>query len=504
MNFSFLTSFFKEKKHTLQLPDSLLVKKLKQISKENNFLLYDNVTLYHHARSFFIPLIILDPNRGIYLFEYKDWSYDELKSATVEKSTNLDASQENLAFEKAHDFIKQKFNELSHNDGVEIFNFLLMENLNIGEYAHLDISFKELLPEHRVMFHDSSHEEILQKLKASKQATSSLPSPTDILSNLLIQYTIFDKNKNLHLCTKEQKHFIDSDIHDHQTLFARPKSGKTNTILLKAILEKLKNPDIRISIIEPTTLASDILKQKLINTVERGIVEVDITSIHIITPGELINKHLTKLNKSTLDGEAIHIDSTLMNKNFNIADLIICDDSDLLPNEFIAYLKHIQKKSDLLLISNQNNKNHTYVFEKSFVSKHRNTLFKQSNPHAKALQIISKLLESNPSSDILVISDTLSKEKLNDDLEFFIRDKAVLLDSSKNLIDQNLNALLLSTYDQLSGVDAKYVLLMDLDSASDIQTDYAMNLADDTLYILYEDDSQKLQDLRNKYESNEN
>ena len=146
MNLSSIFSLFKKKPKTRKLPDSLLIKKLKEVSKNNGLSIYENITIYHHTQSFFIPLLILDPTRGIYLFEYKEWSYDDLKNATVSKATNQDSSNKSLAYQKTHDFIKQKFNELTHNDGVPIYNYLLMENLNSDEYKHLDDSFKELLP----------------------------------------------------------------------------------------------------------------------------------------------------------------------------------------------------------------------------------------------------------------------------------------------------------------------------------------------------------------------
>ena len=104
--FSFL-SLFKKKSKTLKLPDSLLVKKLKQVCKNNNLSIYENITIYHHKQSYFIPLLIVDTKRGIYLFEYKEWSYNDLKDATISKATNQDASEESLSFEKTQ-FYKTK------------------------------------------------------------------------------------------------------------------------------------------------------------------------------------------------------------------------------------------------------------------------------------------------------------------------------------------------------------------------------------------------------------
>ena len=219
MNLSFFTSLFYKNK-TLKLPDSLLIKKLKSVADKNNFPIFENITIYHHSKNFFIPLLISDESRGIFLFEYKDWSYNELKNAKIEKATLQDSKKDNLAFEKSHEFIKQKFNELIHNDGVPIFNYLLMENLNTDEYKHLDESFQKLLPEEKVMFNDSSEDTILIKILKSKISKIKLPNTSEIMSTLLIQYAIVENSETLHLSSKEQREFIDSPLLKYTTLKA--------------------------------------------------------------------------------------------------------------------------------------------------------------------------------------------------------------------------------------------------------------------------------------------
>ncbi len=500
MDLSFLTSFFEKKKKTLTLPESLLVKKLKSITSANDFLVYENLTIYHHASNYFIPLLILDGSRGIYLFEYKDWSYDDLKNVKAQKAKNQTSSTDTLAFEKSQNIIKQRFNELTHSDGVPIFNYLLMENLNAAEYEHLDISFQELLPKKKVMFSDSSHAEILQKLEHASLITS-LPTAADIMGNLIVQYSIIDNNSKLQLCTTEQMSFINTELDTHTILSCSAGSGKTSAVLLKSILEKLKDHEIKIIIIKPTTLACDILKKRLLNIIEHAIVEIDITSIEILTPVGLLNKHLIKLGKETL-GNSIYIDNILMQKKFSAANLILCDDSQLYPADFISYLKHIQEKEKLLLVSSDSEEKN-YTFEKSFRSKGREIHFIQTIEHAKALQLVSKLLESNDAKDILVVSNSLSKEKLNEDLESFIKDKAVLLDSSKNLINQDIDNLLLSTYAEINGINSKFIILMDVCFAPLKELEYAFGLAESSVYVLYEESCEQVESLRTNYESNQ-
>ena len=221
MNMFSFSSLFKKKQKTLTLPDSLLIKKLKEVAKNNDLSIYENITIYHHKKSFFIPLLILDSTRGIYLFEHKEWSYDDLKNATVSKATNQNSSNKSLAFEKTHEFIKQKFNELTHDDGVDIYNYLLMENLNSDEYEHLDDSFKELLPHQKIMFSDSLEEEILQKLNETPISINPMPNEANIMGNLLVQYLILSKDKEIYLATHEQRKFIESKtVRENSNLIA--------------------------------------------------------------------------------------------------------------------------------------------------------------------------------------------------------------------------------------------------------------------------------------------
>jgi hypothetical protein len=502
MNIPFLNKFFKKEIKPLSLPDSILVKKLKTVATINDLFLYKDTIIYHHAKSYAIPLMLLDIQRGLYIFEKKDWSYDDLKNATVEKAKNQNASKDTLSYQNTQDIIHQKFNELTHKDGVPIFNYLLMENLNAQEYEHLDSSFHQLLPRDRVIFSDTSEEEILKKLELIELSAAPLPSKDEIMGTLLIQYTVLDDNLQLKLCTQEQIAFIDAPIEGTCNLYAKTATGKSSALLLKAILTKLQFPTKKIMIIKPTQLAADMLKSKLLETVEHAIVEIDLSSISIVTPIELLNQHLQKLKKEPLH-DKVFIDPILMKKKFHAADLILCDDTNLLQEEFINYLEHIQEQKPLVLV-NAKERNIDFTFTTKLTKDKRDVHFLQTNPHAKALHTIAKLLKDSPAKDIIVISNSLSKEKLNDDLEFFIEDKALLLDSSKNLIDQEFHSLLLTTYSDVVGLKAKHVILLDLCFSDFEELEFAFELASESVYILYDEECEEIRTLEENYESNKN
>lgn len=478
MNLSSFTSLFnKNSSKVLSLPQSLLVKKLKNLAKTNDFLIFENITIYHHAKNFFIPLLILEKRRGIFLFEYKDWSYDDLKNVKAQKASNQDTSNNTLAFEKSHEFIKRKFNELVHNDGVPISNFLLMENLNSDQYKHLDSSFHQLLPEDKVMFNDSAEESILKKMMHNNEVMTATYEVASVMSTLLIQYALLDKNKKIYLASDEQKKFINAPLLSHDLLRGVPGSGKTSSILLKAILEKLKNPKYKIVIIKPSNLACDILKKNLLDTIEHAIIEIDLTSIEILTP-------VNYTSKSTR------------------YDLIICDDSWSCQKTFIDELKIQKKNRHLILVEDSNTSTEQIHFTNNFKNQNKNIFFYQVNPYAKTLQIISTLLLTSKASDILVVANKVNTLKIKDDLEFYIEDKLTLLDATKGLIEQDLNNLLLASYNDISSIDVDFVILMDIASSDIKKIKHAFNLCRKGVYILYEEESDNLQQLRNNFENN--
>jgi len=480
MKLPFFKSLFNTNKtKSLSLPESLLIKSLKATARKNNFLIFEDITIYHHASSFFIPLLLVDDTRGIFLFEYKDWSYDELKTANIEKASQQDSAKDTLAFEKAHDYIRRKFNEVKHHDGVPIFNYLLMENFNTGEYQHLNDSFQKLLPKERIMFNDSSEETISSKLL--EPSSYNLPSTTEIMSTLLIQYAIIDAQENIFLASQEQMEFINADLQVKTTLRAPSGSGKTSAILLKVILEKLRNPSIKIVIIKPTNLACDILRKRLLNTIEYAIVTIDPASISVLTP--------TQFNKAVAKS----------------SDLIICDDTEFYLDEFMLAIKNTRYKKNMIFVENSNVEgDKAQDFSKVFRGLDKKAIFYEANEHAKTLQIVSSLLTLCEPKDILIVSNSLSRQKLQDDLKDFVEAQTVLVDSTNSLINQSLDNILLTNYDDTVSLEAKYVILTDIASADVKKLEYAYNLCSQIVYLVYDSSSENLELLRNNFESTKN
>ena len=496
MNLSSFTSFFKKTPNNLTVPDTILVKKLKNLSSQSNLLVYKDVKIYHHTLAYNIRMMLVDKLRGLYLFETKEWTYDELKNAKIEKATKQDSSDNTLAYEKTHDIIRQKFNEVTHADGVPIFNFLLMENLNADEYEHLDESFQELLPREKIIFSDASEADIFKKLQAVSKENEELASIDSILGTLLVQYTMLDHKNKPHFCNNEQIAFIDAKLSNEYELKGVSGSGKSKVLLLKSLVEILNKTAQKIIILKPTLLACDIFKQELLNLIEHAIIDFDLDAIEIITPLMLINRHLEKLGKERVS--QVQIDPRLLKKNYHFADIILCDDAHLLEKEFIEYLKHLQAKRHLAVVRQELSQEESQL-KINYRQKRQSFNFYETNPHAKALRIIERL-SVNESKNILIVCDKDSREKLTEDLHSFINQTPQTIEGSVHLINQIFADISFCTYEDINSLKVDHIILMDLCSISENLLEYAINLSNYSADILYEEECSKIQNLRNRYE----
>jgi len=502
MSLSFLT-LFKAKKESIETPhNSPILEKIQSLSNNSNLKIFSYKEIFHHKESYPIPLIIYDNLRGLYIFEIKRWSYNDLKNAEAKKAKGVEKSNDTLAFDKTHDIIKQKFNELLHNDGVAIFNYLIMENLSSQEYENLNDSLRELLPKEKIIFNDSDNSDIFKKLQNAAEEDHTLPTVQKVFGTLFIQYAIVEKNSEIVLCNSKQIEFIDTKTSSLFNLSGAAKSGKSSILLLKSIKELFKQERKKIILIKPTILSKDIAHKYFLEIIEHAIIDIDLMAFEILTPAELINRHLSKLKMPSLLDDIFYIDEKLMKKSFEAAELIICDDVNLMPEGFTTYLKHIQKDSDLLLV-NDNSCKANMNLEKSYLSDVKTLYFHQTHPHAKALHTITSLLKQTTADNIIVVANRESLEKLQEDLLSFIEDDTLLLDANKHLVDQKLDSLVLASYDDIIDLTAEHLIVMDLCCATQDQLQYTLNIAEQTLHILYEEECDKITMLKEKYENNE-
>ncbi|WP_428737730.1 hypothetical protein [Sulfurimonas sp.] len=494
MNFNPFSIFQKEKSD-LVVPDSILVKRIKSLARNSNLEIFSNVEVYLHKQSYNIELMLYDDMRGIYIFEIKKWSFDDLKNATIEKAQNQEHSNNTLAYDRTQEIIKRKFNEVIHTDGPKIYNYLLMENLSADEYEHLDDSFKELLPKKKIIFSNSSTSDIFKKIEDEPRIR--INKPKNSLETLFTQYTKIQEDGRLELCNNQEIDFLNSPLKTITHLSINAQDTKTSLLLLKAIIQVFKQDSKKVIIVKPSILARDIAYKKLLDIIEHGIIEFDMNAIELLTPLELINKHLQKLKKPMIH-DIRSLDPKLLKKSFDVAELIICDDANLLPESFIQYIQNIQKSKKSLFVNLSDTQ---YALEYSTNS---TVEFLETIPLAKTMQLLQKLLKENAPEDILVVSNKENKEKLQDDLKYFLAENTTEVEASKTLLEHNLKDLKLATYDDIFELYAKYIILLDLCDYNENQIEYAFNLATNCVYVLYDHSCETIDILKEKYESNKN
>lgn len=473
MNLNIFNSLFKKesKKTNLYLCDSILVKKLKLLCKQNNYLVYENITIYHHDNNIFIPFIILDPLRGIYLFEDKSWDYNELNSHKIEKKNNVKKSKNSLSYENTTNFIHKKLAEVIHNYSIDIFNFLLTQNLSLSEYNHLNDEKKALLPNERIIFNDTKDSEILDKLKYTKDEDFNLPKTKELMASLLTQFLIIEKNKPIEFASNEQQSFILNRDYNIENLQGLSLSGKTKAIELKAILLKLENKNTTVTIIKPTVLSCDLTKIALMDLVEYSIVNIDITSIIVLTPQEFEESRV-------------------------VTDYILCDDSNLLEDNFIDYLLSFSKKSKISLINSKKDIDINFKLNKSFQKYDLKMEFIKTSKQPKLLELLAKYIKLNRSKKILIVCSENRKINLFDNLKDSIKEKIVILDSSKKIIDQISSSIFLSDYNNINAQRTDIIILLDMCKLSQEELGYAINLASEKVYLIYETECDNINTLK--------
>lgn len=60
---------------------------------------------------------------------------------------------------------------------------------------------------------------------------------------------------------------------------------------------------------------------------------------------------------------------------------------------------------------------------------------------------------------------------------------------------------MLATYADIDALSPKFVLLLDVPFVEEAKLNYAFNLAAESVYVLYEDECEVINNLRNQYES---
>ena len=441
MNISLLSKLFGKKKTSLKSLEAIPVSKLKKFAKEHNYPLFENTPIFYHSKKMVTPIIMFIPKTGLIIFEYKDWNYTELRDATVSKTSNAQKSDNSLSFENLGDFIKEKFIDLTTFDDIDIFNFVILGQLREDEFKLLDSSFQTLLPKERILFEDSTADEMEHKFKTlqPKQKTYTIHNT---LPFIFTQYMIPEQTK-IHFANEDQRDFIDKKLHPMENLTGDRLSGKSTLLLQKALLEKLKNPHLKIALITPSYLQKELLRQTLLDLVEHSAIVLDMNDIALYTPEDI---------------------QETQKRAFENSDMIYIDDAFLMDAAFIKSCKKLSKNKTLLLVNAPEDES-TVLLPLSYYGSFE---FIHAAEFPTLMRKLHTLLKDKKHHNALIFTMSEDFEAIKEDIENFCATKLSFLNSNDSLHSNLETELQLCNYDKKIPLHAAYTFLI-----QGCQSDYA-------------------------------
>ncbi len=484
-------SLFQKKTVTLSALESQLINNLKSYATNTQTTFLNEVSLFHQKDHLRIPALLFDKERGLYIFEKKSWNFQELKNAKVESNKQNPKKESSLKIEESDDFVTMKFNDILHNDGCQSTHILLLEHLSKNDYENLDPSFAALIPENRVLFSDENDETIALKLSEALDISEEILDEKEMISTLISHEVIIDdETKEISLPTLEQREFIETPLQNNSLLIAPYGSGKSTTLLLKALYHILLDREEKIIIIQNSQYGVDKLKSQLLDIIEFGLIDIDFERLEIITDQQLMQKHYMKLYKKPYKMGHLPTDK-MLSKSYKAAPLIFCDDAELHSQDFLQYLKHIQK-NELLLLStalNESMNYTTYHLEKSFrcskdllnlLKNYYNYTFEeqfQATPYAEDIQITQgneiiltllsakRVLKESKQKDLLIVMpDEKSVEIIQEELNEYLGNIASSIDMQESSLYQNFTGVIVTQISKLSSIQRDHVIVSGVDN----------------------------------------
>lgn len=467
--FSFLNRFLPKKPKPEPAPSDTSV--FTEIARETKGHFFSDYKLFLNDTVTTIDLLFFLPHRGLYFGEKISWRLDEIQGASVARATKSLKKTSATRFDSTESIIRRKLSDVLSFDSTPCIRFAWLEHIREEEYDALDPSFHELLPKSRVIFADDSASTARVKLEKLADYQSDPYSALKVLGSLNAHRLLLptaDQPFGAFL-SDEQHLFLDSRLKNTVTiLYGAPGSGKSTLLIRKAVAEVLNDPSCKIVILTPTLLAGDLLRNQLISLMDYGAFTIPLDSIAFYTPRP--SEALEEL------------------KLFEDSDIIMCDDSCRLDDSLIDRLKEHRGERWLVLSSDSEpgSLENTFFLLNRYRSTERISTLQCSKEHVLFvfLSALRKRLSDTPKHAIIVVlpeSEMLIpfKKAIDEYLALNCR----ILTSDFSLQYQNLDDLLLSTAENISGINIPHLFLV-LPENSDDYT-FELSRASDTATIIF-------------------
>jgi len=464
---------------TLSKPVSKDFTVIASFAKEHKYPFIHNHHIFHRRQSLLIKALLFIPHHGIAVFDTLDWDPVELAHASAKPAETRQGKRKRPAtidVDETHKFIENKFNEILHHNGAPIVNFVLLNNISSAAYDKLDTSIKSLLPLERVIFNDDSMKTISQKLNDSLQFNSEIPAVKTLLSALFIDYVVSFSQHGDAIITSEQENILQTHLQSLTHIIGASGTGKSTILFNKLLHEKLCHPEKSMVLIAATQIACDIYKQMLLDAVEFAIVDIDFTTLFILTP-EQFRARYGRSGFLSLSKDPIKKTS-----------MLFCDDATYIDETFITYLHTFEKRFTLILALEQTNHD---VCERFELTRH----FRQESESEKrvthgnlfmhTLLLLQKLLKQYASDEILIITPDLElTQSLQSEVKDFFGTLSTEMDADQTLINADFTKLIICEIDEIHHLERSAVIFIDSDTISDQYRDLAMHKAMKHLEII--------------------
>lgn len=282
-----------------------------------------DVPVFNQQKTHFIKHMMIHPDAGLILFHFFDHEADTLKGVTASAASQDDANAD-IKTDDTKSFLMQRFDEIFHTQLAPIRSILICTSLNEGEFDALDKSFHSLIPKDSALFNDNDDERYKKVIFAHSDKIYDL---TKIKKALFPQLVI---SKTHSLMNKEQENIINFDIQERLLVKGHPGSGKSSTLIAKALYEKMKDKNLNLIILGKGACNVHRLQALIFSFIENshwGLNPADI----VVSSFETIRRRCSEKEKY---------------------DLIICDDIN---ENDLKYLKTLLHKKGRLLASSHYN-----------------------------------------------------------------------------------------------------------------------------------------------------
>jgi hypothetical protein len=466
MLFSRIRSLFQQNEFIRPpLRNQSLLTKIESLSHHSDLQIFTNVFLLNGNQRLFVPLIIYDQKRGLYIFELRHWIADELKNIEISKEKAAEVENENLLFSEIKHFIRKKCDR----PDIPIYNYLILEFMSKEDYQRLNDKQQALLPQERLIFMNSSSADIFQKLQSVPLFQKKQATPHHLLTQLIDIYTALDQNEKPFLLSQKQRELIQFHECDNTTITGISKSAKTTILLHKALYERLYY-NKKVAIITPTTFAQEQLQKRI----------------------ESYKKYFS------YDQKLLNIDifSSASYKKANY-DLLLCDDAMLLREEFKKELSK-EKKTQICFSENVFHSQDS-LLQTSYAT--ATVYFKNQNIILEAMHLLKRYREQNPKKQTLLIASDVTLNNLLEDMNSFFEEEIFLANAKSSYTDVTSAKIIFSNYKNIADFRSENVILLDICQEKIALIDYAINLAKKDATLLYEQECGMIKKLKEFYES---